>query len=85
MPAVCPRFDSNESLDEPLGLSRPLGSTQTGQERLYIASRKVSGVADCIAEFASCSDAIEIWDLMDLVGQLEIAVDTIRLVDGASE
>ena len=54
------------------------------QERLYIASRMVSGVADCLTEFASCADAIELSDLMELVGQLEIVVDTIRLANGAS-
>jgi len=57
---------------------------QTDQERLYIASRMVSGVAECLAEFASCSDLMELWDLMELAGQLEIAVDTIRSVNGAS-
>ena len=55
-----------------------MGIMQTDQERLYVASRLVSGVADCLTEFASCSGAIEMWDLMELVGQLEIAVDTIR-------
>ena len=57
---------------------------QSNQERLYIASRMVSGVADCLIEFASFTDAIELWDLMELAGQLETAVDTIRLVNGAS-
>jgi len=56
---------------------------QTDQERLYVASRMVSGVADCLSEFASCSDVIELWDLMELAGQLEIAVDTIRSANGA--
>ena len=56
----------------------------TDQERLYMASRMVSGVADCLAEFASCSDAIESWDLIELASQLEVAVDTIRLANGAS-
>jgi hypothetical protein len=49
-----------------------------------MASRMVSGVADCLAEFASCSDAIESWDLIELASQLEVAVDTIRLANGAS-
>jgi hypothetical protein len=57
---------------------------QTDQERLYIASRLVSGVADSLTEFASCSGVMEMWDLMELVGQLEIAVDTIRLANGAA-
>lgn len=58
---------------------------QTDQERLYIASRMVSGVADCLNEFASCADLIGLWDLMELAGQLEIAVDTIRLANRASD
>jgi hypothetical protein len=57
---------------------------QTDQERLYIAGRIISGVADCLIEFASCSDLIELWDLMELAGQLTIAVDTIRLANGGS-
>ena len=57
---------------------------QSNQERLYIASRMVSNVADCLIEFASYTDAIELWDLMELAGQLETAVDTIRLANGAS-
>jgi hypothetical protein len=44
----------------------------------------VSGVADCLIEFASFTDVIELWDLMELDGQLETAVDTIRLANGAS-
>ena len=45
----------------------------------------VSGVADCLTEFASCADLIDWWDLIELAGQLEIAVDTIRLVNGAAD
>ena len=58
---------------------------QTDQERLYLASRIVSGVADCLTEFASCTHLIELCDLMELAGQLEIAVDTIRLANRASD
>jgi hypothetical protein len=58
---------------------------QTDQERLCIASRMVSGVADCLTEFASCTELIELWDLTELAGQLEVAVDTIRLANGASD
>jgi len=57
---------------------------QSNQERLYIASRMVSGVADCLIEFASYAEGIELWDLMELAGQLETAVDTIRLANGAT-
>jgi hypothetical protein len=64
--------------------SRPLGKMKANQERLYTASRMVSGVADCLTEFASCAVVIELSDLMELVGQLEIVVDTIRLANGAA-
>ena len=57
---------------------------QSNRERLYIASRMVSGVADCLIEFASYTDAIELFDLMELAGQLETVVDTIRLANGAA-
>ena len=70
-------------IGEPLRCPRPLGIMPTDQERLYTASRMVSGVADCLTEFASCTDLIELWGVMELAGQLEIAVDTIRLADGA--
>ena len=45
----------------------------------------VSGVADCLHEFAICTDVIESWDLMELAGELEVAVETIRLANGASD
>jgi len=43
----------------------------------------VRGVADCLTEFAICTDVIESGDPMELVGQFEIAVDPIRLAKGA--
>jgi hypothetical protein len=57
---------------------------QTDQERLYVASRLVSDVAVCLTEIANCIELIELCDLMELAGQLGIAVDTIRLANGAS-
>ena len=45
----------------------------------------VSGVAERLTEFASYAGLIELWDLMELVGQLEIAVETIRLANGAAD
>ena len=56
---------------------------QTDQERLYIASRMVSGVADYLTESASCAELIDLRDLLELAGQLNVAVDTIRLANGA--
>jgi len=57
---------------------------QTDQERLYIASRMVSGVADYLTESLSCTELIDLWSLMELAGQLKVAVDTIRLANRAS-
>jgi hypothetical protein len=57
---------------------------QNNQERLHIASQMVSGVADCLIEFAGYAEAIELWDLIELAGQLEIAVDAIRRANGAA-
>jgi len=57
---------------------------QSNQERLYFASRMVRGVADCLIEFSNYSGGMELWDLMELAGQLEIAIDTIRPANGAS-
>jgi hypothetical protein len=68
-----------------LGCPRPLGEVQTDQERLYAANNMVSGVAERLTEFASYAGLIELWDLMELVGQLEIAVETIRLANGAAD
>lgn len=45
----------------------------------------VSGVVDCLIEFANCAELIDLWDLMELAGQLESAVDTIRLANGAAD
>jgi hypothetical protein len=43
----------------------------------------VSGVADCLMAFANLCDVLAMWDLMELAGQLEIAVETIRSANGA--
>ena len=42
---------------------------QSNQERLYIASTMAGGVADCLIEFSSYSEAIEVWNLMELASQ----------------
>ena len=68
-----------------LGCPRPLGEVKTDQERLCAASKMVRGVAERLTEFASYADLIELWDLMEIVGQLEIAVETIRLANGAAD
>jgi hypothetical protein len=75
---------SSHEFHEPLQRTRPLGITQSDQERLYLASRMESGDADFLTDFASCTEVVELWDLMELARQLEITVDTIRLANGAS-
>jgi len=44
----------------------------------------VSGVADYLTESLSCTELIDLWSLMELAGQLKVAVDTIRLANRAS-
>lgn len=56
---------------------------QTQQERLYITSRIVEGVADCLVDYASCDQPIELFDLLELVGRLDLVVAAIRDVNGA--
>ena len=57
-----------------------MGSTQ---ERLYQASRIIEGVAVCLLDYASCGITVELFDALELVGRLDIAVDVIRDVNGA--
>ena len=55
------------------------------QEKLYAASRIVAMVADCLLDYASCEGEVSIYDLLELVGRLDLAVDAIRLVNGACD
>ena len=57
---------------------------QTQQERLYIVSRIIEGVADCLLDYASCDQPVELFDLLELVGRLDLAVTSIRDVNGVS-
>ena len=68
----------------PVGTSDRCEFMQTHQERLYIASRIVDGVADCLVDYASCNQSAELFGLLELVGRLDLAVVTIRDVNGAS-
>ena len=56
----------------------------TSQERLCAASRLIGGIADVLIDFASCPGEIELFDLLELAGRLDLAVDAIRLAYGAS-
>ena len=55
----------------------------TEQEKLYAASRIITMVADCLLDYANCEGEIGTYDLLELVGRLDLAVDAIRLANGA--
>jgi hypothetical protein len=57
----------------------------TSQEKLYAASRIVAMVADCLLDYTSCGGEISTYDLLELVGRLDIVVDAIRQVNGACD
>jgi len=63
---------------------RPLWLMSTNQERLYNASRVIERVSLCLLDLASCSGEIDYFDLNELVGRLDLAVDAIRSANGAS-
>jgi hypothetical protein len=54
------------------------------QERLYHASRIIEGVSLCLFDYASCAGVIDCFDLMELAGRLDLAVEVIRMANGAS-
>lgn len=58
---------------------------RSDQERLYVASQIVSSVAACLSDFAVAAGVFELFDLLELVGRLDLAVDAIRLANGASD
>lgn len=64
---------------------RPLGVVQSERERLHQISRIIEGVMACLIDVSDCPGPIEFFDVMELVGRLEFAVDSIRLMSGASE
>jgi hypothetical protein len=53
------------------------------QERLYVASRIVGGVADCLVDYAHSNERIHLSDFLELVGRLDLAVEAIRYANGA--
>jgi len=55
----------------------------TKQERLYHASRLIEGVSLCLFDYVSCVGGIDYFDLMELDGRLDLAVDAIRSLNGA--
>lgn len=63
---------------------RPLRDVASQQEQLYVASRIASSVADCLIDYASCEVTIDVFELLELAGRLDLVVSTIRLVNGCS-
>jgi hypothetical protein len=63
---------------------RPLGDVPIETERLYIASNLISEVSNVLADFANWSVPLEFFELLELVGKLNIVVDVIRTACGAS-
>jgi hypothetical protein len=56
----------------------------TNQERLYNASRVIEGVSIFLLDYATSTGEIDYFDLIELVGRLDLAVDAIRSLNGAS-
>lgn len=54
----------------------------TNQERLYNASRVIEGVLLCLLDYASNAENIDYFDLVELAGRLDLAVDAIRGLNG---
>jgi len=63
---------------------QPLLFMQSSQERLYQICQLIDHVAICILDYASCGQAIELFDAMELAGRLDLAVEVIRQENGAS-
>ena len=40
-------------------------------------------VADCLIDYASCDGDVGTYELLELAGRLDVAVDAIRLANGA--
>ena len=54
------------------------------QEYLYQISRLIEGVMVCLIDYSDHQGLIELFDVMELVGRLEMAVESIRLINGAA-
>ncbi len=42
-------------------------------------------VADCLIDYASCGGEVGTFELMELAGRLDLAVDVIRVANGAHD
>jgi hypothetical protein len=57
---------------------------QSVEERLYQISRVIEGVSACLIDLSICTGPIDVFDVMELAGRLDFAVDSIRLISGAT-
>jgi hypothetical protein len=57
---------------------------QSEEQRLYQISRLIEGVSVCLIDYSSCPGPIELFDEMEFVRRRDIAVDSIRMINGAS-
>lgn len=51
---------------------------KTNQERIYVACQMIDGVANSLLDLTSCGVEISYFDLIDLIGRLDLAVFAIR-------
>lgn len=52
---------------------------------MYQVSRIIDGVTACLLDYISCDMAVELFDVLELVGRLDLAVEVIRNANGASD
>ena len=65
--------------------TQPLFLVQTRQERLYQVSQIIERVAACILDFGDSGQRLELFDVMEPAGRLDVAVQAIRWENGASD
>jgi hypothetical protein len=53
------------------------------QEALYQARKIVSNVADFLIDFVACDQVLEFSGVAELIGRLDLAVEVIRMANGA--
>jgi hypothetical protein len=56
---------------------------RSGNEHIYQISRIIEGVAACL--YGSSPESIDYFDAVELAGRLDFAVDSLRLLSGASK
>ena len=63
-------------------LERPLGVMQSEWERLHQICRIIDGVSACLVDLADCPTSCDFFDVMELVGRLDFAADSMRRMGG---